>query len=432
MRSLLTVFCLLLFATQTQSQQNTKPQLEQKLIEAVKADNLILAKKLLGEGANPDAQDKNDNTALLFAIGRGNDKMVQLLLSKGANPNKTGKDEQVPICVAAFGGHPLIVSALLSKGASAKAEHLQKHTALMMATSGAFAISLPKDLRNKYLSDDEEDDDDAINFSSPRFLNPSPKAHLEVVQILISHGAEVNAVAECDYGETALTWAVQSSDIALVRELLSHGAQPTHGEIDLLIEFEREIENIKKVKLPALSKSQQAGLIWLQQTSSARREIKDLLKSAGAKQKEQNNNKTSSEELAKEIADDVFKETIEDNDLKEFVRLVNAYIQDDKYKIILNSVLRSATIYDRHKMVEFLISKGVDVNWADRHGWTPLMYAAHHGDVEMVEILLNAGADVNKASAEGRTALFYAKGQGKERAKIVELLKTKGAVENPK
>lgn len=54
------------------------------------------------------------------------------------------------------------------------------------------------------------------------------------------------------------------------------------------------------------------------------------------------------------------------------------------------------------------IAAGARVNARDDDGWTPLMFAAEHSDVEAVTALLEAGANVNARSAFGWTALMSA------------------------
>jgi ankyrin repeat protein len=54
-----------------------------------------------------------------------------------------------------------------------------------------------------------------------------------------------------------------------------------------------------------------------------------------------------------------------------------------------------------------MVREGGDVNTKDRHGETPLMYAATVGSPEAMEFLIRNGADVNTASEFGATALIW-------------------------
>ena len=60
------------------------------------------------------------------------------------------------------------------------------------------------------------------------------------------------------------------------------------------------------------------------------------------------------------------------------------------------------------KAIEFLISKGLDVNAGDNTKQTALMYAAHQGEAEAVRLLVSKGADMNVRDMENQNALWYA------------------------
>ena len=56
-----------------------------------------------------------------------------------------------------------------------------------------------------------------------------------------------------------------------------------------------------------------------------------------------------------------------------------------------------------HALVSKLIENGADVNFSDKHGYTPLMYAVKYP--YMVEYLLQNGANVHQKDNQGETAL---------------------------
>ena len=53
-----------------------------------------------------------------------------------------------------------------------------------------------------------------------------------------------------------------------------------------------------------------------------------------------------------------------------------------------------------------LIRQGCDVNGADEHGATPLMYASVGGHVNMIEMLLDKGAAINQKTPRGERLPF--------------------------
>ena len=64
----------------------------------------------------------------------------------------------------------------------------------------------------------------------------------------------------------------------------------------------------------------------------------------------------------------------------------------------------------------------------DAGGFTPLLFAARHGDAGSARLLLDAGADVNDAAADGNSALVVAAMSG--HARLAELLLERGADPN--
>ena len=66
------------------------------------------------------------------------------------------------------------------------------------------------------------------------------------------------------------------------------------------------------------------------------------------------------------------------------------------------------------EIVRMLISRHAAVNAADQFGDTPLMAAVRAGSMSIAKSLLSAGADVNAADKAGRTAVWWASRSGRE------------------
>ncbi len=67
-----------------------------------------------------------------------------------------------------------------------------------------------------------------------------------------------------------------------------------------------------------------------------------------------------------------------------------------------------------------MVNAGTDVNLGEVNGVTPLMAAAHAGQIEIARALLAKGADVAAVDRLQKNAMTYAAGQG--RTEIVVLL----------
>ncbi|KAI8488533.1 hypothetical protein Bbelb_338450 [Branchiostoma belcheri] len=100
-----------------------------------------------------------------------------------------------------------------------------------------------------------------------------------------------------------------------------------------------------------------------------------------------------------------------------------------KEKGSMRTALHYAASRGKLPAVEWLVSKGADVNAKDALRRTPLHEAAAKGRVKISQILIGKGAEVNvKDFAAHETPLHSAAGQG--RNGVVELLLTKGGVVN--
>ncbi|XP_063923638.1 uncharacterized protein LOC135137819 [Zophobas morio] len=80
------------------------------------------------------------------------------------------------------------------------------------------------------------------------------------------------------------------------------------------------------------------------------------------------------------------------------------------------------------KIVEYLVTYGVEVNRCDKDGRTPLHVASWNGHEKTVQCLVTLGAEVDLCNEEGRTPLYLAARDGHKRT--VEVLVKSGAAVN--
>ena len=70
------------------------------------------------------------------------------------------------------------------------------------------------------------------------------------------------------------------------------------------------------------------------------------------------------------------------------------------------TLLAYAAFYGRLDLLEYLVSRGANINAADRNGYTALHGAVQEKRMDVIEYLLSRGADVNAKNAFGGTPIF--------------------------
>lgn len=95
----------------------------------------------------------------------------------------------------------------------------------------------------------------------------------------------------------------------------------------------------------------------------------------------------------------------------------------------LDAALRRAARDGNAAKAKSLIARGARVDAADEDGWTPLLWAAAHGDREVVGVLLDAGANPGAVTTEKRQDALTLAAQW-NRAEVVSYLIRRGASVN--
>ena len=165
--------------------------------------------------AKPKVPTKGGLTALLLAVRQGSLDSVQALVGKGADVNQAAIDGSSPLLVAVQNGQYAVARFLLDHGADAKLANAKGWTPLYLAVK------------------DRDQESTAIP-------GPSTDGALDSITALLDHGADPNARIQADTevhqgmtalwlreaGATPLLRAALSGDLAVVRLLLAHGADP--------------------------------------------------------------------------------------------------------------------------------------------------------------------------------------------------------------
>ena len=210
---------------------------------------------------------------------------------------------------------------------------------------------------------------------------------VEVVQALLSHGADVNKSDK--HGKTALFAAAEQGNVEVVQALLSHGADVNKSDSD---------------GWTALFAAAEQGSV----------EVVQALLSHGADVKK-----------SYVLGKTALFAAAEQGNVEVVQALLSHGADINKSDADGSTALFAAAGQGNVEVVQALLSRGADVNQMFGLGWTALFAAAEQGSVEVVQALLSHGADVNKSFVLGKTAFFAAAEQGS--VEVVQALLSHGA-----
>ena len=108
---------------------------DKKLVGICKKGSVQEIRAALQEGADPNARNEEDRTALMLAAaGNPDAEVVSILLKAGARVNETRRNGWTALMeAAAFNRNPKVLSLLLKAGADTKAKNKDGRTALALA-----------------------------------------------------------------------------------------------------------------------------------------------------------------------------------------------------------------------------------------------------------------------------------------------------------
>lgn len=339
--------------------------------------NTEIAKLLIDKGAKLDLQTKDGETALMMAAGKYTD-VVKLLIDKGANiaiRQSTYKVSPNALDYAAKAGNIDAAKLILAKAVSLGIKDEIIYSALHWAVI-ANQVEMAK-----YLLDEGakiEGTDDLGGFTP--LMETSM---LEMVQLLVKRGANVNAKNKMNY--TPLHKAVFNF----------MGADPNEKDCEKILNLLLE----KGANIDAQDNNGITPLMGAVQKITPAK----ILLSKGAKADIQNKNGETALMYA---------------------------VKGGLIKV----VLMMPVVGPNMESVKLLVIKGADLNLQDKWGKTALMHAAgavnaqgskYSSYTEVMEYLLEKGAKLEIADQEKHTALYWA--YRYNRPKSVEVLLAKGA-----
>nr|XP_029732091.1 uncharacterized protein LOC115268182 [Aedes albopictus] len=180
------------------------------------AGHSLVVELLLENGASVNNVEIHGWTPLHFACQNDRKEVVLTLIKNGANIESLDNDYCTALHISALQGHCNIVDALLKKGANVNVVGKNGMTPLFSACQNGH-----KDVVQTLLK--KGANINALSHSKWTALHKSAsEGHCDIVNLLLNKGAKVNAI---DMGEwTPLHWACQNGHKEVVEELIKRGA----------------------------------------------------------------------------------------------------------------------------------------------------------------------------------------------------------------
>ncbi len=213
--------------------------------------SLYEVKSFIKAGADVNAKNENDDTALILAAGSGATEVVKILIKTGADVNAKNENGDTALILAAEESsfetcYIKTVKVLIKAGADVNAKNKNGDTALILAAEeGSFEavkvlIKAGADVNAKNITGDTA------------LILASDGGATEVARILINADADINAINK--KGNTALMLASEGDSIKVVKVLISAGADVNvkngNGDTALILAIKRNLSDIVNLIRP--------------------------------------------------------------------------------------------------------------------------------------------------------------------------------------
>lgn len=391
---------------------------------AVHWNDLSLARRLIGLGADVDRANRAGATPMRLAAINGNAGMIAALLDAGVDVDTPlTRDGDTPLMMATRTGIPDAVQVLLDRGADVDArEGWAGTTALMWAISNHHpdVVRLLLDhgadieVRSKIIAVansrgvegtvpvEAEPDAAPVGYANGGFtplMFAAREGQIEAARMLLEAGADVDTTAAD--GKNALGMAIYNGHFELASLLVERGADVNQADAEGFPPLFWAVDRRNMEWSP--------GFPWVETTDPLPL-IRQLL-DAGADANTFVNNTPRSRRNFGGSPRTLFATSLMRAAYSGDIDLVRLLLEYGADPFIRNSdnedALLAASGYawidgysqgrsteERLQTIQLLVELGADVNWACDHGITPLMMAANFGEVELIEFLVDQGADL--------------------------------------
>ncbi|KAK9891834.1 hypothetical protein WA026_016633 [Henosepilachna vigintioctopunctata] len=299
------------------------------------------------------------------------------------NP-RGGQPEKTSLVEACTDGDVRTVQKLLTEGGRSVHETSEEGESLLSLACSAGYFELAQVL----LAMHANVEDRGIKGECTPLMEAASAGHLDIVRLLVAHGADVNA--QSTTGNTPLMYGCAGGHTEVVQFLLEHGAN---------------VEDHNENGHTPLMEAASAGHVGL---------AKILLMHGAGINTHSNEFKESALTLA------CYKGHLD------MVRFLLEAGADQEHKTDeMHTALMEASMDGHVEVARLLLDSGAQVNMPTDSFESPLTLAACGGHVDLAMLLIERGANIEEVNDEGYTPLMEAAREGHE--EMVHLLLGQGA-----
>lgn len=325
--------------------QGFAQDLNPTLLEAVQANDLPKVQTLVKQGADVNYKDEKDTPLLFWAVYQADLAMVKYLVEKKADYKQKGT---IPLENNGYYGNLTGIAAAENK--------------LDILKFLIEDCKIPIDDREYNVEEKIDNGWTALQWACS-------KGHAEVIQYLISKGAEVNLTDS----STPLIYAIQSKNPAAVKALLT--AKVNVNQADN--------RKLTPIFYALLHQPEEICALLIAQGA----DIQELLPNG----------------------ESLLHYFTKEGQMEKAIVLVQKGANFSTKMPDGTTPLHQASKNGFYDLVKVLIEKKAEVNSLDKNNFTPLMYAAYNNQTRICKLLIENGAKKDLKSNESKTALDYAR-----------------------
>nr|WP_323132027.1 ankyrin repeat domain-containing protein [Paenibacillus silvisoli] len=192
------------------------------MFQAIQRRDAAAVQALIGQGADMNAVDERGRTPMLAATHANNPAIVKLLIDAGADLHKQDHKLDNPFLYAGAEGYLEIVRLTLAAGANTRITNRYGGVALIPASEHGYVDVVRELLTNSDINVNHVNNLGWTALLEAIILGTGSPEHIEVVRLLLEHGADVHLADHDDV--TPLTHARRRRYHDIANLLIQAGA----------------------------------------------------------------------------------------------------------------------------------------------------------------------------------------------------------------